>query len=258
MTAQGTDSGSGWFSWSTLRCSCLQLWLISLLWQIFLPIASGEHKGRVHIRLTNGSWSWWHLILAHLEASLSPCLCLRAQHNCCLGTVTSRSTPGSRKPHESEPQTTAMLVMVLLILARALNPQLPNPCNASPGAKSHSYPVPPRPKHTASKWEPLVNLQKLYAAERHFSNKDRRKQTRIALFTLLLYAYLKIWNKSSSASSCFRVHSRTHKIDFVQTAAQGVSHKVANSLPGPASTPRSERRERGKGNKRTLHTLPSE
>jgi len=41
--------------------------------------------------------------------------------------------------------------------------------------------------------------------------------------------------------------------------SSGVSHcKVANSLPGPASTPRSKKRERGKGNKHTLHTLPSQ
>lgn len=39
----------------------------------------------------------------------------------------------------------------------------------------------------------------------------------------------------------------------------GVSHsKVKNGLPGPASTPRSKRSERGKGNEHTLHTLPSE
>lgn len=43
----------------------------------------------VHTRLTNGSWSWWHLILTHLPASLSPYLRSRAEHNCCLGTVTS-------------------------------------------------------------------------------------------------------------------------------------------------------------------------
>lgn len=90
-----------------------------------------------------------------------------------------------------------------------------------------------------------MHLQKLYAAERHFSNTDKRKKTRTALFTLLLCAYLNR-NKSSSAQFlCFRVHSRTHKTDFVQRVAQGVSHKVANSLQGPASTPRSERRERG-------------
>lgn len=66
-----------------------------------------------------------------------------------------------------------------------------------------------------------MHLQKLYAAERHFSNKDKRKKTRTALFTLLLCAYLKIRNKSSSAQFlCFRVQPRTHKTDFVQRIAQ--------------------------------------
>lgn len=170
--------------------------------------------------------------------------------------MTSRSTSESRKPHESEPWTSNVSYgSANFSSCFTHSSQIPAMPLQVPTATATLY---LKCQNTQLPDEALVHLQKLYAAERHFSNRDKRKKTRTALFTLLLCAYLNR-NKSSSAQFlCFRVHSRTHKTDFVQRVAQGVSHKVANSLQGPASTPRSERRERGKGNKHTLHTLSSE
>jgi len=87
-TAQGTDSGSGWFSWSTWRCSCWQLWLISPLRQVFLPAASGQPNGGGHApqllqftHLTNLNWSWWQLTLTQQAALLSTYLCFGAEES---------------------------------------------------------------------------------------------------------------------------------------------------------------------------------
>lgn len=90
----------------------------------------------------------------------------------------------------------------------------------------------------------LMNLQKLYAAEIHFSNKDKRKQTRMALFTLLLCAYLNFKEqKFSCIVPVFQSPLQDAQGRLSTEGSSGVSHsKVAKSLPGPASTPRSKRR----------------
>lgn len=137
-----------------------------------------------------------------------------------------------------------------------LNPQFPSPCSAFPGAKSHNYPIPQLPKHRASQLRALMNLQKLYAAEIHFSNKDKRKKTRMALFTLLLCAYLNFKEqKFSRIVPVFQSPLQDTQDRLSTEGSSGVSHsKVVKSLPGPASTPRSKRRGARETNTHFTHS----